>query len=104
MPEFDAVIHQPVRLQIMAALASLRPDDKADFTYLRDLLKTTDGNLGAHLQKLEETGYIATEKAFVARKPRTFVVATDKGKAAFRDHVAALRKILDVSVAKGKRG
>ena len=94
MPELDAIIHQPVRLQIMAALVALGHGDKVDFNYLKDLLNVTDGNLGAHLLKLEEAGYIILEKSFVGRKPRTFVVASDKGRVLFKEHVAALQAIL----------
>lgn len=94
MDDLDAVIHQPVRLRIMAALATLGDDAQVDFAYLRELLKVTDGNLGAHLQKLEEAGYIRLEKAFVSRKPRTFVAPTYRGLDAFQKHVDALKSIL----------
>jgi DNA-binding MarR family transcriptional regulator len=94
MPELNEIIHQPVRLRIMAALVSLDPGSEVDFTYLRDLLEVTDGNLGAHLRKLEEAGYIAVKKTFVDRKPRTFVGATDEGRKVFQEHVAALEAIL----------
>ena len=94
MAEFNETIHQPVRLRIMAALMTLEPADEVDFSYLRDLLEVTDGNLGAHLRKLEETGYIAVNKLFVERKPRTFVAATAEGRKAFQEHVAALESIL----------
>jgi len=94
MSEIDNIIHQPVRLRIMASLVTLDPQEQVDFTYLRDLLEVTDGNLGAHLRKLEEAGYINVEKTFVARKPRTFVSATAKGRSAFHDHVRALESIL----------
>ena len=94
MPEFNEIIHQPVRLRIMAALVTLEPGDEVDFTYLRDLLEVTDGNLGAHLRKLEEAGYIAVNKTFVERKPRTFVAATPQGRGVFQEHVAALEAIL----------
>ena len=94
MAEFNEIIHQPVRLRIMAALVTLEPADEVDFSYLRDLLEVTDGNLGAHLRKLEETGYIAVNKLFVERKPRTFVAATAEGRKAFQEHVAALESIL----------
>jgi DNA-binding MarR family transcriptional regulator len=97
MPEIDAIIHQPARLRIMAALMSVAHDERVDFSYLKTLLGITDGNLGAHLAKLEEAGYIAMEKVFVARKPRTFLAATEKGKGAFREHVAALQAIVDAS-------
>ena len=94
MAGFNEIVHQPVRLRIMAALVTLEPADEVDFTYLRDLLEVTDGNLGAHLRKLEEAGYIAVNKAFVERKPHTFVAATAKGREVFQGHVAALELIL----------
>ena len=94
MAELNETIHQPVRLRIMAALVTLEADNEVDFTYLRDLLEVTDGNLGAHLRKLEEAGYIAVNKAFVERKPRTYVSATAEGRRAFEAYVAALGSIL----------
>ncbi len=94
MGELNEIIHQPVRLRIMAALVALEEGSEVDFTYLRDLLEVTDGNLGAHLRKLEEAGYIAVNKTFVERKPRTYVSVTAAGRAIFREHVAALHEIL----------
>ncbi len=94
MPELNETIHQPVRLRIMAALVTLEQGIEVDFTYLRELLEVTDGNLGAHLRKLEEAGYIAVNKTFVDRKPRTFVSATPEGRKVFEQHVAALEAIL----------
>jgi len=93
MAVLDEIIHQPVRLRIMAALVT-PASGRAEFTSLRDLLDLTDGNLGAHLRKLEEAGYVKTSKAFVSRKPRTYVEATESGRRAFADHVAALADIL----------
>ena len=94
MAGLNETIHQTVRLRIMAALVTLEPDNEVDFTYLRDLLEVTDGNLGAHLHKLEEAGYIAVNKTFVERKPRTFIAATAEGRKVFQEHVAALEAIL----------
>lgn len=94
MSELDNIIHQPVRLRIMASLVTLGNDEQVEFTYLRKLLKLTDGNLGAHLVKLEDAGYIRIEKTFVARKPRTYVSATGKGRDAFSAHVAGLEQII----------
>lgn len=94
MAELDNTIHQPVRLRIMAALTALDAGGQMDFIYLRNQLKLTDGNLGAHLSKLQEAGYIAIEKTFVARKPRTFITATGKGRDAFAEHIAALKKLI----------
>jgi DNA-binding MarR family transcriptional regulator len=94
MAELNETIHQPVRLRIMSALVTLESGNEVDFTYLRDLLEVTDGNLGAHLRKLEEAGYIAVNKTFVARKPRTFVSVTAAGRKVFQEHVQALESIL----------
>ena len=94
MAQLDSIIHQPARLRIMSSLVALDQDEQVEFTYLRDLLKLTDGNLGAHLTKLEEAGYIKIEKAFVARKPRTFINTTGKGRDAFTEHTAALQQII----------
>ena len=94
MAELNETIHQPVRLRVMAALVTLEEGNEVDFTYLRDLLEVTDGNLGAHLRKLEDAGYIEINKTFVERKPHTFVSATAEGRKVFKAHVAALESIL----------
>jgi DNA-binding MarR family transcriptional regulator len=94
MVKLNKTIHQPVRLRIMAVLVTLEAGNEVDFTYLRDLLQVTDGNLGAHLRKLEEAGYIAVNKTFVERKPHTFVGVTAAGHKVFQEHVAALELIL----------
>jgi DNA-binding MarR family transcriptional regulator len=94
MAILNELIHQPVRLRIMAALVALEPGSQMEFTYLRDLLELTDGNLGAHLRKLEEASYVEITKTFVARKPCTFAAATKQGRRAFEEHVEALESIL----------
>jgi DNA-binding MarR family transcriptional regulator len=78
----------------MSSLVALDAGEQVDFVYLRKMLELTNGNLGAHLTKLEDTGYIKVEKTFVARKPRTFVIATGKGRDAFDEHTSALRQII----------
>jgi DNA-binding MarR family transcriptional regulator len=98
MAALNETIHQTVRLRIMAVLVTLGPDEEVEFTYLRDLLEVTDGNLGAHLRKLEEAGYVTLNKLFVERKPRTFVSATVEGRRVFDAHVAALESILKKQV------
>lgn len=94
MSVLNEIIHQPVRMRIMAALVALDAVGQMEFTHLRDVLSLTDGNLGAHLRKLEDAGYVSLDKTFVARKPRTFVSTTKTGREAFEDHVKALEQIL----------
>ena len=91
----DDVIHQPVRLRVMAALTALGPDEEGlDFTRLKGLTGATEGNLGAHLDQLARAGYVEVSKAFVARRPRTTVKASPAGRAAFARHVAFLKAII----------
>ena len=94
MAELNEIIHQPARLRIMSVLVSLDCDLQPSFNYLKDVLELTDGNLGAHLRKLEEAGYIEICKTFVNNKPHTYVTATSAGRRAFSEHVAALQDIL----------
>jgi DNA-binding MarR family transcriptional regulator len=94
MDALDPVIHQPARLQIMSALCQLLDGERVDFTFLKQQLGLTDGNLGAHLATLEAKGYILVAKEFVARRPKTFVSVTTAGRTAFSSHVGALRSIL----------
>jgi DNA-binding MarR family transcriptional regulator len=94
MHELNETIHQPVRLRIMAVLVTLAPNEQVEFTYLRKLLEVTDGNLGAHLRKLEDAGYITVQKTFIERKPRSYISATFEGRKVFDEHVAALESII----------
>ena len=93
--EANDLIHQPLRLKIMAALNGLAARESMDFTRLRSVVEATDGNLGAHLSKLEDVGYITIEKNFIDKKPRTRVALTREGRKALATHVAYLRDILD---------
>ena len=68
-----------------------------DFITLRDLLELLDGNLGAHSQKLEESGYIEINQEFVENKPRSFISATQLGRGVCQEHVEALEAILKSS-------
>ena len=90
--QLDDIIHSRIRLAVMAILASV---DDAEFTYLRDRTGATDGNLGAHLRKLEEAGYVESEKQFVERKPVTRYRLTDTGDTAFRHYVNRLERLLE---------
>ncbi|MBV8168107.1 MAG: transcriptional regulator [Alphaproteobacteria bacterium] len=95
----NEIIHQSMRLKIMAALNVLGPGAALEFTRLRSLIGATDGNLGAHLDTLAGVGYVAIEKRFVGRKPQTRVKATAAGRRAFTEHVAYLREIIDADGA-----
>ena len=96
MSAANDIVHQAMRLKIMAALNALTPGTAAiEFTRLKSLVGATDGNLGAHLDTLEKAGYVVVEKRFQARKPQTRVRMSPAGRRAFADHVAYLREILN---------
>lgn len=79
----DRLIHEPVRLLIMANLFVV---ETADFLYLMNQLDLTFGNLSSHMSKLEEAGYINVEKEFQDKKPVTRLSLTDVGREAFSDY------------------
>ncbi|MGB5981319.1 MAG: transcriptional regulator [Nonlabens sp.] len=80
-----------IRLGIMSVLVV---NDHADFKTLKELLDVTDGNLASHSKALEKEEFIRVEKSFIGRKPNTKYIATDSGKRAFEEHIAALEKLI----------
>lgn len=94
----DEIIHQPVRLKIMAALNTLPTGKWLEFVALRAIIEATDGNLGAHLLTLETVGYVLVKKDFAGRKPRTRVRLSREGREAFSRYVTALHAILEPQI------
>jgi DNA-binding MarR family transcriptional regulator len=90
----DPVIHQETRLRLMALLASLGEGAQVEFTWLKEALDLTEGNLSSHLAKLEEAGYVQLEKGYQGRRPRTWVRLTPQGRAAYQAHRQALLELL----------
>jgi len=88
--DFDPVLLSRARLGIVTVLMTRR---SATFPDLKDLLGLTQGNLGVHLRKLEDAGYVSVKKEFVQRKPRTTAKLTAKGRRAFLAHVRKLERI-----------
>jgi DNA-binding MarR family transcriptional regulator len=97
MAESNDLIHQPLRLKIMAALNAAREEDPLEFNRLKALVQATDGNLSTHLSTLEGAGYVRIDKDFVGKKPRTRIAITRAGASAFRAHIAYLRDLIDAA-------
>jgi DNA-binding MarR family transcriptional regulator len=95
MLELDDIIHQPLRLRIMAALQALPAGEGLEFSRLKKLTGATDGNLGAHIETLAKANYVEVDKSFVGKRPQTKVTATAAGRGAFARHVASLREIIE---------
>jgi len=91
--ELDPLIHVPARLRIVATLAALPDGDALSFTRLQEMIGLTPGNLLIHLRKLEEAGYLCSEKTGNGAASRTTVALTRQGRAALRSYTEALRDL-----------
>ncbi|CAC9976320.1 transcriptional regulator [Flavobacterium sp. CF108] len=80
-----------VRLGIMSVLMV---NDWVDFTEMKTLLNITDGNLASHSSALEKSEYIEVKKEFVGKKPKTSYQVTPLGRAAFKEHLSYLEKLM----------
>ena len=89
--DLDDLVHQRVRLGVLAVLAEA---DRAEFTYLRDTLEVTDGNLARHLQALEEAGYVVLTKTAEGGRRRTWATATKAGRRALKEELSQLQALL----------
>ena len=91
LKDFDRLVYERVRLGIMSALSV---NDSMTFAELKELLKTSDGNLSAHSRKLEEAGYVTCRKSFAARVPRTEYSLTAKGKKVFERYLEHMESLI----------
>ncbi len=80
-----------VRLGIMSILMV---NDWIDFTEMKTILNITDGNLASHSSALEKSEYIEIKKEFVGKKPKTSYRVTNRGRAAFKEHLSSLEKLM----------
>jgi DNA-binding MarR family transcriptional regulator len=87
----DRIIHERLRLAIVSAL-SVNPT--LTFAELKKLLATTDGNLSVHSRKLEDAGYIAVEKKFEGRVPRTEYRLTTSGRTALERYLTHMEALI----------
>ena len=90
----DPLIHVPTRLKIVATLAALPDGDTLSFTRLQDMIGLTPGNLIIHLRKLEDAGYISSEKTRNGSAQKTSMTLTRRGRAALGTYTQALRDLL----------
>ncbi len=90
MSELDRVIHEPVRLRIMAILSGV---DRADFKFMLSTLGLSKGNLASHVDKLEQAGYVEVLKSFNGKMPHTEYRLTGSGRTALSKYWAELDAI-----------
>ena len=90
-PKLYPILHSELRLAVMSILAGV---EEADFTYLKNQTGATSGNLSVQIDKLSAADYIAVEKGFKGKMPRTTCKITPAGQEAFRNYVEALKEYL----------
>lgn len=94
LPTLDPLLHQPARTQLVAYLSGR---GEATFSELKRVLGVTDGNLGAHLAKLVEAGYVATGEAAGGGRAQTVYSLTAAGRSALSEYVARLSELMAMS-------
>ena len=89
--DLDRVIHERLRLGILSALAV---NSSLSFNELKQILKTTDGNLSVHARKLEDAEYVSCEKSFEGRVPRTEYKITATGRRALERYLDSMEQVI----------
>lgn len=86
--KLDPLLHSELRLAVMSVLLGLK---EADFNYIKELTRSTAGNLSVQLDKLAQAGYISVEKGFEGKRPKTTCRITPTGIQAFENYVESLK-------------
>src|SRR5262247_251808 len=97
----DAVLHQPVRTQIVAYLIGR---EEATFSEFKRVLRVSDGNLESHMKKLIAAEYITTRKDASSARQQTVYSLTARGRAALRQYMASLQQMLGFATSTKTRG
>ncbi len=87
----DEQLNAPVRLSLLALLVQV---ENAEFGTVRDSLDVSDSVLSKQVSQLESVGYVSVKKGYVGKRPRTWLSATEAGRAALRQHLDALRAVV----------
>ena len=93
MARLDPMIHPPARLQVVTTLSAV---SEAEFATLRDALEVSDSVLSKHVSALADAGYVRSRKGVQAGRRTTWIELTSVGREALREHVAALRLLIDM--------
>jgi DNA-binding MarR family transcriptional regulator len=73
----DELLLSKVRLGVVAELLNF---DWIAFSELARSLDVSNGNLGAHLSRLVDSGYVEEEKSFANRRPLSRYRLTKRGR------------------------
>jgi DNA-binding PadR family transcriptional regulator len=96
----DTLVHGPVRLGVLTVLQVEGP---LDFTTLSKRFEVADGAMGAHLRKLEDSGYVSCKREFIGRRPRTTYSLTPIGRRALKQYIETMQQIIDLASGDPRR-
>ena len=90
-PRFDSIIHATTRLQLCSMLAEI---GSLEFAAARQDLGISDSVLSKHVKILAEAGYVRVRQFKSGGKARKSLKLTEQGLAAYRGHVAELKRLI----------
>jgi len=90
--DIDKIIHEPARLKILAQLYVV---ESADFIFIMRQTGLTQGNVSAHLSKLESAEYVEIKKGYAGKRPQTMISLSKKGRRAFKKYIKDMRQVFD---------
>ena len=90
VPQFDPVIHAPIRLQICALLSQLQ---QAEFQLVCEQLSVSDSVLSKHVSQLVDADYVVQTRLPFNGRQRMMLSLTRKGRSAFAAHVETLQAL-----------
>jgi DNA-binding MarR family transcriptional regulator len=90
-PDLDEHIVAPARLKLLTTLTAV---SQAEFRTVCEALQVSDSVLSKHLSALEAVDYVKRRKGSYRGRRTTWVSLTPRGRAALREHVAALRALI----------
>jgi DNA-binding MarR family transcriptional regulator len=92
MAELNPLIHAPARLHVLTTLSAV---SEAEFATLRAVLEVSDSVLSKHISALADAGYVRSRKGVREGRRTTWIGLTSAGQKALREHIAALRRMID---------
>lgn len=94
--ELNPLFLHRIRLGICALLSET---EFITFPRFKELLKASDGNLGAQLKILKDKECIISQEFMLMRKKATWFSLTERGKKELTDHLKILESIIEMAAA-----
>ncbi len=97
--QFDSVFFEKTRLSIITVLYK---EEAASYNRIKDVIGGTDGAVFSHLQRLQESGYLAQKKEIVGTRARTCYTLTKAGRREFTKYLQFMSDLLSAQKNPGE--